>query len=640
MAELARRSPTMVAGGAFVVTVALAAANGGYSPSAWNWTTLLLVWVLAVALVLRERIALSRFEMATLACLAAFVLLTGLSIAWSHDSPQSILELQRGFLYLIGLATVLASVRMRSIPHLLGGLLAGIAVVATYSLLARPFPAGGEELDPIFSSRLSDPIGYWNALGAFAGMGVLLALGFAAHGRGIVSRAASATTLPILLTTLYLTFSRGAWIALAIGLVAAITLGSKRLSLITALLALAPASIAAVLISSQSDALTTPGASQQAIAAAGRDLAPTILLLVAVSMGAAVALTLADRRFEFSAAARRGYAVGLAIAALACLAVVFTRLGGPLELAEKAYVSFAGNAPEEERLALGSSLNQRLFTLQSRGRVVVWEAALDQRKVSPWFGSGAGSFEQYWLRTRQAPTQSRDAHSLYLETLAELGWIGAASILVTLALPIVAAIWARQQGLVAAAFGAYATFMVHAGVDWDWELPAVALVGLVIGASLLRLASRQGRRRKTLPPRVRNAAIPLLVAAFVASALLLLGNRALAAAESAADAGDWTEAEQQATTATRWLPWAGQAWQQLGRAQLGLGEAVEARESLLEGARKDPSDWRIHYDLGVASGGAERERAYEEARELNRLAPDIQALSKPAPTQESAQRAE
>lgn len=304
MAELARRSPTMVAGGAFVVTVALAAANGGYSPSAWNWTTLLLVWVLAVALVLRERIALSRFEMATLACLAAFVLLTGLSIAWSHDSPQSILELQRGFLYLIGLATVLASVRMRSIPHLLGGLLAGIAVVATYSLLARPFPAGGEELDPIFSSRLSDPIGYWNALGAFAGMGVLLALGFAAHGRGIVSRAASATTLPILLTTLYLTFSRGAWIALAIGLVAAITLGSKRLSLITALLALAPASIAAVLISSQSDALTTPGASQQAIAAAGRDLAPTILLLVAVSMGAAVALTLADRRFEFSAASR------------------------------------------------------------------------------------------------------------------------------------------------------------------------------------------------------------------------------------------------------------------------------------------------------------------------------------------------
>ena len=350
MAELARRSPTMVAGGAFVVTVALAAANGGYSPSAWNWTTLLLVWVLAVALVLRERIALSRFEMATLACLAAFVLLTGLSIAWSHDSPQSILELQRGFLYLIGLATVLASVRMRSIPHLLGGLLAGIAVVATYSLLARPFPAGGEELDPIFSSRLSDPIGYWNALGAFAGMGVLLALGFAAHGRGIVSRAASATTLPILLTTLYLTFSRGAWIALAIGLVAAITLGSKRLSLITALLALAPASIAAVLISSQSDALTTPGASQQAIAAAGRDLAPTILLLVAVSMGAAVALTLADRRFEFSAAARRGYAVGLAIVALACLAVVFTRLGGPLELAEKAYVSFAGNAGREARL--------------------------------------------------------------------------------------------------------------------------------------------------------------------------------------------------------------------------------------------------------------------------------------------------
>ena len=631
MAELARRSPTLVAAGAFVVTVGLAAANGGYSPSAWNWTTLVLVWVLAMALVLRERVALSRLEMATFACLAAFVLLTSLSIAWSRDAPQSVLELQRAFLYLIGLATVLASVRMRSIPHLLGGLLAGIAVVATYSLLARPFPAGGEELDPIFSSRLSEPIGYWNALGAFAGMGVLLALGFAAHGRSIVSRAASAATLPVLLTTLYLTFSRGAWIALAIGLVAAIALGSKRLRLITALLALAPASVAAVWISSQSDALTTPGAPQEAIAAAGRDLSPTIVLLVGVSIGAALALCLADRRLEFSTALRRGYAVGLAIVALACLAVVFARFGGPLELAEKAYVSFAGNAPEEERLAPESSLNRRLFTLQSRGRVMVWEAALDQRKLSPWVGSGAGSFEQYWVRTRHVPAQSRDAHSLYLETLAELGWLGAALIIVTLALPTVAAIRARQQGLVAAAFGAYVVFMVHAGVDWDWELPAVALVGVVIGASLLRLASRQGRPRKTLPSRVRIAAIPLLIAAFAASALLLVGNRALAAAEAAADAGDWTEAKRQATTATRWLPWMGQAWQQLGRAQLGLGEAVEARGSLREAARKDPSDWRIHYDLGVASGGAERKRAYEEARTLNRLAPDIQALSEAPP---------
>ncbi|HEV2773457.1 MAG TPA: O-antigen ligase family protein [Thermoleophilaceae bacterium] len=636
MAELGRLSPTMVAAGAFVVTVALAAANGGYSPSAWNWTALLLIWALAVSLVLRERIAFSRLEIATFACLAAFVLWTGLSIAWSDDAPQSVLELQRGFLYLIGLATVLAGIRMRSIPHLLGGLLAGIAAVATYSLLTLPFTAAVEGFDPITSRRLSEPIGYWNALGAFAGIGVPLALGFAAHGRAIVSRAASAATLPILLTAVYLTFSRGAWIALAIGLVAAIALGAKRVRLVTALLALAPASAAAVWISSKSDALTTAGASQEVIAAAGRDLVPIVLLLAAISMGAAVALSIADRRLKFSASVRRAYAAGLAIVALGGLVVVFARFGGPVELAGKAYGSFARGAPQEERLAPGSSLNQRLFTLQSQGRVLGWEAALMQWKLSPTFGSGAGTFEQYWLRTRQAPAQARDAHSLYLEALAELGWIGAALIVATLAVPIAAATQARRQGLVAAAFGAYATFLVHAGVDWDWELPAVALVGLVLGASLLRLASRQGRPRKTLPSRVRIATLPVLIAAFVASALLLVGNRALAAAEAAADAGDSTEAEQHATTATRWLPWAGQAWQQLGRAQLGLGEPVEARESLLEAARKDPSDWRIRYDLGMASGGAERKRAYDEARALNPLAPDVQALRAPASPRESA----
>ena len=39
---------------------------------------------------------------------------------------------------------------------------------------------------------------------------------------------------------------------------------------------------------------------------------------------------------------------------------------------------------------------------------------------------------------------------------------------------------AREAGLIAA----LALWAVHAGVDWDWEMPALTLVALLIAAAL------------------------------------------------------------------------------------------------------------------------------------------------------------
>ena len=64
--------------------------------------------------------------------------------------------------------------------------------------------------DPVAAYRLEEPLTYWNALGVFAAMGALLALGFAARSQSVVARALPAATLPILFSTLYFTFSRGA----------------------------------------------------------------------------------------------------------------------------------------------------------------------------------------------------------------------------------------------------------------------------------------------------------------------------------------------------------------------------------------------------------------------------------------------
>jgi tetratricopeptide (TPR) repeat protein len=106
----------------------------------------------------------------------------------------------------------------------------------------------------------------------------------------------------------------------------------------------------------------------------------------------------------------------------------------------------------------------------------------------------------------------------------------------------------------------------------------------------------------------------------------LVANRATAGAETALADEQWQEAEGEARRAIRWAPWSGRAWELRGNAQLALGKPRDARRSLRRAAEKDPGDWRIWYDLGTASTGAARERAYRRAATLNPLAQDIDTL--------------
>ena len=79
-----------------------------------------------------------------------------------------------------------------------------------------------------------------------------------------------------------------------------------------------------------------------------------------------------------------------------------------------------------------------------------------------------------------------DAHNLYLETLAELGAPGLILLLLVLGMPFAAVKRARAATpLAAAACGAYVAFLLHAGIDWDWEMPAVTLSALFCGLALI-----------------------------------------------------------------------------------------------------------------------------------------------------------
>ena len=240
---------------ACLVVGALAFANGGYFPVAWGWAALALLWLAAIALALDVA-----FEAGPLDAIVSRgarrprrldLRLAALDGQRAEDGARDRADarLPRG-----GIAGVLL-LRRSSVPALLTGLwFAATAVLPTYGLATRLFPDQLGVFDPIAGSRLSEPVGYWNALGLLAAMGTLLALGLAAR-EGPVIRCLAAGSTVILLLTLYFTYSRGSWIAFFVGLAAAIALDRHRLQLVTTALVLTPWTVIAIWVASTSPAL-------------------------------------------------------------------------------------------------------------------------------------------------------------------------------------------------------------------------------------------------------------------------------------------------------------------------------------------------------------------------------------------------
>src|SRR5207249_2571841 len=155
----------------------------------------------------------------------------------------------------------------------------GVVAVAGWALATRLFPQWIGTFDPVAGYRLSEPLGYWNGLGLLCAMGALLSIGLAAVSASRGARALAAAPLPLLVTALYFTFSRGAWIALAFGFLAALALEPRRLRLSGTLALLAPAPALAVFAASRSHALTRSDAALPGATRQGALLAGTLVLL-------------------------------------------------------------------------------------------------------------------------------------------------------------------------------------------------------------------------------------------------------------------------------------------------------------------------------------------------------------------------
>jgi O-antigen ligase len=130
----------------------------------------------------------------------------------------------------------------------------------------------------------------------------------------------------------------------------------------------------------------------------------------------------------------------------------------------------------------------RLTSLQSN-RYDYWRVAWRAFKAEPVRGVGGGGWAVYWLRYRPFRAGAQDAHSLYIQTAAELGVVGLALLAVFLAGIVVAARRALRAApnLAAGLCAGVVVWAAHCAVDWDWEMPAVTLLAILLMGGLLAL---------------------------------------------------------------------------------------------------------------------------------------------------------
>jgi hypothetical protein len=281
-------------------------------------------------------------------------------------------------------------------------------------------------------------------------------------------------------------------------------------------------------------------------------------------------------------------------------------------MAHRAYNSIKSNPPPTN-----GNLNNRLFTLSSNGRLAQWRVALHMFERKPLLGFGAGSYEQEWYIHRPGEWKVRDAHNLYLQVMGESGIVGLLLLVAALVPPfVVFPRVRRREPLAAGALAAYAAFLAHSAVDWDWQLSGVTVSALLCGGALLAAG-----RSDTRAGRWRSLPIVLGTVVTLASFVGLAGNLALSASANAAQSGNWNKAASSAQRAKFWAPWSATPYADLAAAQQGLGAPLQAVGNYEIAVKKTPDDWRLWLSLAQASSGRTRAHALAEVRRLNPLDP-------------------
>ncbi len=607
------------------LTLILAFQGGGYDVVIRQEVGLV-IWALialGLAVGLLPRARLTPAAWVALGGFAAFATFNLLAQSWTDNDERTTAELARVLQYGGVVALAYLALNRYTWRGAALGFAAAALVVPFFAVGARLFP--GLLHDDVGLSlgidRLSYPLDYWNGVSCWGAMAIGVGLALSANASRVEIRAAALATVPVSALSIYLTYSRFGVAAVAVAVVAAVALSRNRWTAVAnAIGAGAAASLAILVARGHTEIARATGD-----AGAG---AVVIALLAAAVACAAWAVVTSRANLDRVRMDRRGARRALAGASLVVLLAVIA-LNGPLA---RAWEEFKNDEPPA-----ASGGTERLTTLGST-RYQAWSTALDAFRAHPWGGIGPGTFEFYWSRHGGSPEFARDAHSLYIEELAELGIPGLIALLTALGGLLFAAIqaraqWKRRREIAAgsAMIASYFVFLAYAGVDWMWELGAVGT--LAIGGMAVAGAGGLERAGARQPGRWLRLALTigaLLVAAVQVPGLV--STQRMRQSQSDLDRGEISAAVDAAGQAIDAEPWAASPYATRALALERSGDLDAAAADASDAIERGPNDWRSH--LLLARLDAERGRRTEALAQLARarkLAPHDPLLQPASP---------
>jgi O-antigen ligase len=589
-----------------------------------------------IALVLwgpwRGDAGISRPAKLALAGLFGLAAWSALSALWSPTPDVALVDAQRiagyGVCFALGLW----------LRNLLGDRLHLVLVPLTVAAaVAGGLAAGamlfGDDIQTYLErdGTLQYPLGYRNANAAFFAIALWPALALA-RTRELTwaSRAAAAGVATLCVEMALLSQSRGSVPAIAIALVVFLALTRERARAVGWLVILVVPAI--VVVPALSDLYSVANETSRirvfdemrtaGEAALGGVAISAMLALVAIALEARFPLSPRGERIANRAA------TGGLLAALVGGAVAFVvAVGNPIDFFEKRVDEFrTQGSPGFEG---GSS---RFSFDAGTERLDLWEVALDDASSAPLLGSGGGGFQFSYTENRSnAEQNAKDAHSVELEALTELGLPGLILLALAIGGPAIGAMRSRRLGPGAATVSAAALtsgtyWFAHGSIDWFWTYALVtAPVFLLLGAACAPGAARESP----------GAARRRWAAAGLAALILTLVPPYLSERYTNSAFNNWRQDAQRAyddlDRARSLNPLAEEPWLAEGVIASELGDSRRAIAAFTGAVEERPEDWVGHYFLAteyLQTDTASARAELEVARELNPLSPRLRGLSR------------
>lgn len=556
---------------------------------------------------------------------------SALSAVWSPSPDVAIADAQRiaGYGLAFGLGLWLCNL-LGPRMHLA---LASLAIAgAVAGLVAVVTLATGDDVRTYLDGdgTLQYPLGYRNANAAFFAIAVWPALALARSRELHFSlRAAALAPATLCVELALLSQSRGSVIGAAVALAVYTTLSPGRArSLVWLALAVLPALLILPSLTelySAANEVGLKGALEHLPAAGRAALAGALLAAVA---GAIVARLEARFPLREEAEARadriatRGViaAVGIGIVAF----VIAT--GNPVDWVGQRVEQFRSEGSPEFS---GEASRFGFNTGTERGDL--WRIALEDAGADPLFGDGGGGFQYSYLRERtNAQQNARDAHSVELEVLAELGLPGLALLAMALAGATTAALRARRLGpsaaaLSAAALTAGAYWLGHASLDWFWAYPAVTVpVFALLGSACAPVVLAPRRRRSSGRRWLTVGAVALALSVVPPYLSERYTNEAFATWPL-----DLQRAYDDLERARSLNPLAEEPLLAEGAIAQEAGDRERAITAFRKATERRPEEWAAHYFLAsllVRQSPGLAARELDVATELNPLSDRLDAL--------------